>query len=478
MQNIKKHLIIGLTLLLSVGFHASSVHALYSPNISREVSKIKEHVLSAQAQNGDGDLLEIVSTIKTNNELKRQNNQAEGLSGSARVAQQMIIDQTYKSVIERPYDSLSMVFNLNGYNGQFISNCLRDEIWNLEALRDVVGQEMIKSYLLYDRQHGDLLKEDYLYLVSELDLLRKYGADPTAIIRGATGEEMTSTEYFFNIKTDSEDKETVNMYTRKYFHSDLTGCPDGEFEQVFEQVARSWKTFSVLATGRGNSAAWGDIWEMAQANAKVRARQWIQANQFSLTIGGTGGGDLQSLVNSHGWDKFVGNMKTQVEIAKQIVGPVTPLFDIKFYRPDELAEQSKGCAVYYAEDGFFRNCNESQLDHFYECKNNEEAAIASGINCSRFVDLNESRSLADYVSGELNAEAENEEALEEVTSAMVYAITLDSVNEQSLIGLHESLVEMNNMIQQGYEEPKEGGESIPSMVREMKWLAARQCANR
>ena len=306
MQNLKK-IIIGAIVAVGIFIQIPGANALYSPNVSRQVAVIQGHILSAQSKNGTGDLLEVINSIKAYNRNKRENGEETGISGEARIAQAMILENTYDQAIQDPAESLLMIFNFNAYNKEFISNCLRDEIWNLELVRDVVGQEMVKAYMLYDPIHGKLLEEDYLYLINEIKRLKKYGSKPNAMINTLNTEgrpvQISSNKYYFGMEAD--DESSINLYTRKYFHSDDTGCPDGEFEQVFEQVANQWKVVETLSSGQGSlwsadGDAWGNIWAMAEANAKVRAKQWIQANQISLTLAGEDGAQLQSLVNGGG----------------------------------------------------------------------------------------------------------------------------------------------------------------------------------
>ncbi len=489
----KSLFITGLTFVLLMGLNVQSVQALYSPTISRNVSVIKEHMLSSQSVNGAGSLLSAIETIKTMREVEEAQGEETGISGQARVAQELVLENTYDAVIQNPYDSLFMVFNYNAYNEQFISNCLRDEIWSLESLRDVVGQEMIRSYLLYDPIHGGLLKEDYLYLINEIDLLRKYGSDPNAPIsaRNQSGELVTvsSNEYFFGMEASAEN--AINLYTRKYFHSDDTGCPDGEFEQAIKQVVNSWNSIASISSGENviwsnnegktdvqtDNAAWGSIWDMARANARVRAKQWTAANQISLTIAGEEGAQIQSLVKGGGWDKFTGEVSTQLEIVKNMVGPVTPLFDKSLWEYGGLdTDKTSDCVIYYPEKSKFYDCDDQQLEELKLCRKEEEIAKAQGINCTRYESLDEVRSLTDLLSEQIDEKEENEIAQKEAQTAIVYAITLDSVAEEAIKQMDSELSVMNAVIAQGYQEQDKGGSSITSLTKEVSFVAKYQCS--
>ncbi len=480
---IKKYLITGMLVLGGLCLPIQGALALYSPVISQNVATIKSHILSSQAKNGTGTLLEAIKSIKSYNKVRREGGYASGISGEARVAQELILNQNYREVLQDPFASIWMVFNLNLYNKQFISNCLRNEIWGMEQLRDVVGQEMVKAYLMYDPVHGNLLKEDYLYIITEIDRLKKYGSDPNAsiIAKDAKGKEikMSSNQYFFN--SPASDSGGTNMYTRKYFKSDLTGCPEGEFEKSFEQVARSWETLKTLGSGEGSfsfdGASWGSIWAMADANAKIRAKQWIQANQISLTLGEEEGANINSLVKGNGWDRFVGSAKTEIKIVENMVGLVTPLFDIKNWRTN--GENKSGCVYYLKEENVYMDCQEYELKQWEQCKDDKTEAQKAGINCDRYRNLNAVRSLGEVAAEQLNLIENNEAAKKEATTAFTYSINLDSVAEQSIIEIDRELLLMNATIQQSYEGLGEkGGSSLPSLIKEVSHVTQNQCVNK
>lgn len=481
MPNSIKKRFIGLFVAIGLLIQIQPAAALYSPTISRNVAKIRSHILSSQTVNGTGDLLQAINSIKAYNRLKREGGYESGLPGEARVAQELIIKQNYEQVIQNPLDSLFMVFNFNGYNDQWISNCLRNEIWGLENLRDQVGQEMVRAYLLYDPEHGTLLKQDYQYLIAELDRLKKYGADPNAAlyIKNANGklQTLSSNQYFFNTPADGED--VINMYTRKFFNSDQTSCPDGEFEQTFEQIVRSYNTLKTLSSGKGSSdgSSWGSIWEMAKANAKIKARQWIQANQITLTLGKEEGARINSLVKGDGWNTFVGNVKSEVRIIENMVGSFTPLFDRKKHLTD--GTNKSGCTYYVPEEDQYVDCQELQIKQLEQCKADKEKAFADGINCDRFKNLSESETLLGQTNDQLNVIDRNEEAKEEARTAFIYSITLDDVAEQTIYEIDGHLRLMNASIQQGYEGlGKEAGPSLPSLINEVSWVTQNQCINK
>ncbi|MFH0837919.1 MAG: hypothetical protein V1880_01480 [Patescibacteria group bacterium] len=485
MRKIKRNFIIGLAVLAGLSVQAPSVFALYSPRLSQQVSIIRQHVQDSQKQNGSQSILEEIEQIKAYDKAKRAESRETGIAGDAKVAQSLVFDTTFDFLIQYPLDALFMIFNFNAYNEEWISNCLRDEIWNLETLRDKVGSEMIKAYLLRDIYHGPLLMEDYDYLVTQLDLLRKYGSDPKAKIEATLNGEavtITSNKYFFG--EEPKGNPPLNYYSNVgvFSSSDATGCPDGEFEKAIEEVLNSWETFKTLASGSG--VEWGSIWSMAKANARIRAREWIRANQISLTIAGKEGGNPVSLVKGGGWDKFVGSFKTQLNILKNMVGPVTPFLTSSNYKPPPSGatiEEGIGtdCRYYNHGDGYYADCSKDMIEQYDKCQDDEEAAKQEGIQCDRFRSASETIPIADKINRQLALEREHETALEDVETTFVYSMSMDSVAEETIYFMDDVLWDMNNQIKRGYEAvDKAAGESIPTLYREIETLASKQCANK
>ncbi len=482
-DSIKK-IIAGLIILLGLGI-SNQAHAIYSPTIAQEVAQIRQHVLEAQKKNGTGSLLEATENIITINRQRREAGQVHGVSADARRVQNSISEKAYEQAIQNPFDALFMIFNVNMYNENnpvLISNCLRDDIWQLETLRDFVGSEMIKAYMMLDPTNGKILEKDYEYLITQLGLLRQYGHVPNAEIDFLNQEgnvvTTTSNEYFF--KTKTSDADAINFYTRRFFKSDQTGCPDGEFEKEIESIVNSAKTIKALGSGQG--VEWGNIYEMAEAQARARAKQWIKANQLSLTLGGENGANLNSIIQGDGFNKLEGDLETQARIIENMIGAVTPIFDKTNYRSSESAVRS-ACAFYKAESETFVSCDETQIEQYKLCtsrlKNKREEARQKGYNCDRFHTIDETKP-AIIALNELSERTErNETQKEEAVKALGYAITLDSVAEQSIYDIESVLFELNGSIKNGYEAvDAEAGKNIPSLYETLKALEVQYCANK
>lgn len=483
MQIKKRLLIIGL--MITIGLAPANALALYSPRLSQKVAEIQQHVLSSQGQNGTGTVLSTVEFVKDRNAQKRANQDETGISGEARQAQDLVLKSNFDFLVLNPYYSIMMIFNRNTVNNEWISVCLRDEIWGMEALRDLVSQEMIKAYIMLDTFHGNLLLADYQYINTHLTLLRKYGSNKTAefpvLTPSGVPAKTNTNKYFFGI--DNNDPNYYSDVTTFFTTSNPTGCPESEFQEAFREVANSFEVFKVLASGRGDAAAWGNIWAMAKANARIRAKQWIAANQISLTIGGESGARQQSLIKggSGGWDRFVGDFKTQLQVAKNMVGPVTPLFDKKIWQTHTKGRATgikAKCTHFDQQDEIFRDCTEDQIEQYKLCTGNKEEkaqAEFEGIRCDRYATVYETTSALNLLNQKRANDIEHERTLEEVETAFVYSMTMDSVAESAIKEFDAILFEMNGAIDRGYKRVGNEPGAIPTLTSEVAVLSKRQC---
>jgi len=259
--------------------------------------------------------------------------------------------------------------------------------------------------------------------------------------------------------------------------SEQIGCPSSEFDQAFEQVGRSWKTLSVLASGSG--VDWGSILTAAKANARIRAQQWIQANQISLTLGGEEGARPQSLVKGGGWDRFAGSVKTQWKILENMVGPVTPLWELVKWTVSSRDTNIAECVTYMPDDNKFRNCDEEQRKQYLLCKNEPDVAKAQKLRCDRFLDTTEIKSYADKTGEQVARQQARQTTIDEAKDAFVYHVTLENVAEQNIYAIDRTLWEMNGAIRRGYENVDENaGKGIPTLTNKLATFANKQCINK
>ncbi|MBU0727649.1 hypothetical protein KKA95_03105 [Patescibacteria group bacterium] len=513
---ILKRTIIGVFILLGLIVQSQNVHALWSPIISKQVGQIKQHILEAREVNGTGTLASASAYLQSRDDEARAQNTAVGTPAGASTAQQEVRKDVIKNIFYAPLDAIYSIFNIYPSTEQVVSNCLRDDIWYLEDLKDVVVQEMIKSYLMGDGYHGDILRTDYKYLRDTVNDLKQYGGNPTKEIT----EGLTSSRKFFGadntinyytpialggengVGVSTDECEEVCLPDCDWFvdekkeecidecNSNCTlastitweGCPDAEFLDAINETWESIKTFGVIASG--SSVEWGDIWEMAEARAKIRAAEWIEANQITLTIGGEKGGNAQSLVKGGGWDKFVGKVKTELGIlVNNVLGPVTPLFDWSLFRGDQTSVFESGC-VYYQENpanpdaGVFTPCTEQQLKDYDEC-------VATAPNLRDVIECGKSRNINKKATAikrikdfQAEATAHNKE-LQKAETAYVYNMQLNSVGEQNLIETERVLWKINMKIKQGYEGvSKDAGNQLPTILQNLEGFDKKHCPNK
>ncbi|MBU1682330.1 hypothetical protein KJ742_00125 [Patescibacteria group bacterium] len=466
-----KRIIIGI-IFIGLIVQTSNVHAIYSPTISQRVNLIKQHVLSAQSQNGVGGLTEAVKTLKELDDERRAKNTATSLPGDAGLIHAEVIRNTFTELIAAPWDNLFMIFNIIFSRGEAISNCLRDDIWMLMDLKDAVVQEMLKSYMMLDKYHGDLLADDYRYLISHINILKTYGMHPEEellIITQNGVEEMTTNEYLFG----SED---ARNYYKVVFPPDANGCPDGDFQAAFEEVWNAIQNLAIIGSGSGSD--WGSIWDMAKARARRRAAEWIEANQISLSIGGEGGANPFSLFKNDGWDRFTGKVMTELTILKNtVVGPVVPLFEWAIYSG---GESDSGCVYYWSDYNEYRPCTEAQERVYETCLDDPDSlAFTTKLTCRLYKNTKERKTALKILADYKKDLEEHEEILKEVETAFVYHVELNSVGEQSLIDVSTTLTKINGQIERGYEATgKEAGPGITTIISKLSQFSKKHCSNK
>lgn len=285
MKILNKRIIAGLLITIGLIVQVAPAHAIYSSRISSKVNEISRHIRTARSTHGTGTLYSIVDQVTSVDENRRQAGEATGISADAAKAQETVLENVLTEIFVNPLDSFFMAFNVIISSGTLISSCLRDDIWILEEMRDLTVQEMMKAYMSFDPINGDILFDDYEYLLTHIRLLKSKGAN-AAIgnkIKLSDGSDMSVNKYLFG----SNDAE--NMY-ELLFNSDK-GCQSGEFDQAFAQVDRSFQT--LLTLGSSSGVDWGNLESMAKARARRKAAEYISKNQITAAIGGREGGETK-----------------------------------------------------------------------------------------------------------------------------------------------------------------------------------------
>ncbi|MFH1012755.1 MAG: hypothetical protein V1760_03335 [Candidatus Peregrinibacteria bacterium] len=482
-MRVLKPLIIGLLIsplvLLAV---APNAYAIMSPKLEAKIALIKEHAFQARQLNGTGGASgaydgvvelfddETMEKIKEDDRIRRETNTIPGLPGLFHAYR----NESKAHIAENEFgnygETFSLLFNYlpspgDGIGGVTINSCVRDDLFELQDLRDAVLNEALRSALLQNDTHAKILWSDYNELRAEIDLLKAYVLAPQSF------------EHSLFFESGQPDYYRTGACPRGGFW--------GDFSKAFEQLGRSWDVFTTsLGGGLGmntGGSQWGSIWEMALARGKVKAAQWVRKNQISLTLGGEQGGSDTSLANLLRREGLggVGNVFEQEwRIAKSMVGPVIPLFDHDLYftaaqaiavglGANESILDDNACAYYYADKNIWTGCTASQLEAFEkgECR-----------ECRDKVEV--STSLAAAQQLQYAVEARNF-LLGQTRNALQFNLQFNSIAEQSIVELDKKLRDLDAQIRRGINAfDDKAGASIPDACEQVRIILLKQCPNK
>lgn len=268
-------------------------NAIFSPTLSSEVSLIKSNVQEARRQNGVGNAL---------NALKKMGK--TGLSASYYLYINAIKELIFNSLGNAFLEGFSLLINYWVESGEFITNCLRDDIWELQALQEEVLNELFKAALLLDTENSDILWKDFnnieIWLRGGEIVIENGNIEDTLFIDGLL-KDYTNTDLWF--------PGSQNYYVE---------CPYGEFKGAFRDLKLSFnRLISNFGAKSKIASGWGSLKEVAKKRAKANASKWIAANQLTFTLGGEDGSNPKSLLKGPGLDGFVADFKTEWEYVKE-----------------------------------------------------------------------------------------------------------------------------------------------------------------
>ncbi|MBN2095913.1 hypothetical protein JW752_00745 [Candidatus Peregrinibacteria bacterium] len=305
--------IVGIILIAILLFQqAPAANAIFSPVLSSEVSMVKSHVQEARRQNGAGSFLNALEkATKASEELKAQG-QASGLPGMFYLYMNLVKELIFNSLGNAFTDGFALLINYWPESGEFITNCLRDDIWELQALQEEVLNELLKSTLLMDVINTDILWADY----NKLERWLKGGE----VTIKKDNQEVKVT--FAGLKGDYRNTSLLFPGGLPNYYAE---CPYGEFVEAWHDLKLSFD--QLIMTFAGDTLKdWGSLLEMAKKRAKARANAWIAANQITLTLGGEKGGSPHSLLKGPGLEGFAADVRTEwefVEAYGKMVGDST-----------------------------------------------------------------------------------------------------------------------------------------------------------
>jgi len=290
---LKPRKIIGMILILILLLQqAQSACAFYSPFLNQQATLIKQHMLTASTVTGVGTLAQFQDKMK---ELGK-----EGNEGVTNLFWGSIKDIIIQSVTESFLDGLSLLFGRWIGTNEWISNCLRDDIWELEALKEQVLDQMLKSAFLSDLVNASIMSFDFKTLNAIM-------SDGYPVTVG------TETKYI-SLKKDYKNRDYSKIWFPKSKNYYIE-CPYGEFTKAWKDLKRAIDSFKNIGSGNLILGSFADMAVVAQIRAIKRAEQWIKANQITLTIGGSQGSSPRSLIQGPGLNGLVADLKTEFNYA-------------------------------------------------------------------------------------------------------------------------------------------------------------------
>lgn len=221
----------------------------------------------------------------------------EGNEGVTNLFWGAIKDIIIQSVTESFLDGLSLLFGRWIGTNEWISNCLRDDIWELDALKEQILDQMLKSAFLSDLVNASIMSADYKTL--------------NAIMSGGWPVTIGTEIKYVSLKKDYKYGKVWFPKSKNYYIE----CPYGEFTKAWKDLKRAIDSFKNIGTGNLALGSFAEMAKKAKIRAIKRAEQWFKANQITLTIGGSQGYSPRSLIQGPGLKGLVADLKTELNYA-------------------------------------------------------------------------------------------------------------------------------------------------------------------
>ena len=350
-----------------------------------------------------------------------------------------------------PFETLFNIFNftispITGIHA--MSSCLRDDIWELELLKEKVVNEMLKAYWLWNAEVGDRLFTDYQFLRDHIYLLRHYGGTdrhiPEEKIKGFlekwnelekcnTKKDNTkcpsATYYFFG-------SEEARNYYKFWQSDDKDGCPTDDFVPAIEKIERSADKMQAIAKAGDGDTTWSmdSIRKEAERRAAKRIREWVAANKITLTIAGQNGGNMTSLVKAFtgSTSRFMGQWNTEVAIIKNMFKPADIFFDYM------------------------------NTDDDYDLKKEEFTKTEKDALEKKQAETKDTEDKIKYAEKELQ-----------------YQITFGDVSNNGLLAIEAQMKKLEEEIKRGVEwDGTKSGELTPSLCENLREISKNHCTNK
>ena len=258
-----------------MSIQAAGAYAFYSPELNSQANIVKQHLTDSKKLNGDGTLQQAYDKIGSKANTGLYNTFVDSVKS-------IITEHLTDSFL----DSLSLLFGRWIGTNAWISNCLRDDIWQLQALQEQILAEIFRDAILDDTANSNILWKDY------------------------TGLNDTYKNLHDNYrKGDIWFPKNKNLYVE---------CPYGEFTKAWIDVKRAFDSLKALGQGSLELGSFGSIAKKADERAIVKARDYIRKNQITLSVGDGGGSSSSSLLRDHGFTQLTARIKTEFAYAESL----------------------------------------------------------------------------------------------------------------------------------------------------------------
>lgn len=378
-----------------------TVEAFYSPILSSDAANIQQRLVQARQKHGVGNAYQIMKRVQKN---RANNSEGELVEYFFRA----VLDYLVENFANAGTDTFLLVRYWLASN-TVITTCLRDDLWKIQILQEQILNEVFKAAFMGDYDLASQLWDDHQRLHK-----RVYGGNFT----NSQGNQ----EVVISLK---------DSYTSSYWfpgsnQNFYINCPYGEYEQAIERLKESIERFRALGnTGFASAGSLKSIPNLARQRAIRRARQWVAANQISLSIGGPQGGNPQSLLRGAGFTGFWAGVEQQGRYLKNMA------------------------------DMIFVKTIQNML-------NSEDAAI----------------NVSDYAIAYQKALEESQLVKNQSLQAMQYQLSFTTISENSLIQTDRLLVETNTAIKGLYDKSVSKEANAKSLCKLMVQLVKNQCTNK
>ncbi len=396
-----------------------TVYALYSPLLNKEAATIKKHIFDNRKAHGTGGWMDVLDRAESDAKKGTDSKINKGLQQTYWTAvKEMVSD----SLTDNFWDGLSLLWKSwinSDVTKKGISNCLRDDIWELQALKEQVLNEIMKASMMGDYTRSGQLWLDYQFL--ELRI--------SGIVKGENfdWDGDGESEVLINLKHNSDNSSFWFPNSQNFY----VDCPYGDFTQAWEDLKRAFDSFKAIGKGSIEIGSFGVMVEVAKKRADKRAQQWIKANQITLTIGGKEGSSPRSLVNGPGLAGLAADLKTEMSF---VAG--------------------------YAELVF--------VNTWKAVVGIKDMAVGSGKLLLNTVNI------GDYATAYQNAYDAKHLAEKQMKTAIKFNLSLNNVAENSLVAIDEILFKTNGVIEDAVSK-KVAKQNLKTFYDKFMVLTKTQC---